>query len=249
VEGDNIGFEGPNGTKITVLGVSAQVEVQKVKLANYLACRVQEDTHGIIVIDLAIPKIDGRNSGHEQYVIPIGWGDDKLIVDLKTVWVPPISGRIPCLSIQGIEVVIDDEIFSSYRDEPGVRKVPDADILCQYLIGELNDQEVRVLVTAYVEEVSATKRVKELEGVIAKLESELTDTNATVSDLKAELLETQVHLENAQKSARMWARYSDQLNEAIDRVRWVGWRARRMLAEAKTCLDESIHSHAAKTLR
>ncbi|MDD5567231.1 MAG: hypothetical protein PHH01_03475 [Patescibacteria group bacterium] len=111
---------------------------------------------------------------HNCYLLEVRWeleDGKRPSVDLKQVWQPSADRLGGIVSYDNnqyhcIQVMIDSDWFTSNRrmqGKPGYRYVPDPNLLCRYLIGEVDKETVIAAASEQAEEETARDQLKRLQ--------------------------------------------------------------------------------------
>ena len=174
---------------------------------HQLAIFPKSQVDGVIAISVTRMVLGKREETvfHYPFFIYVKWKDGKPIAELDESWVS--HKIISCVTRSGIEVVLpkDRRVSSTPFREPNTTKVslvPDADLLCRYLVGTATLREVRQAMIKEKVEKSAPKRIESLtrklriatarssyvEGICDTLTDEIRKKSADASAFAALLL-------------------------------------------------------------
>jgi len=144
------------------------------------------DTSGIVILNVRHWIVHGKNRSPEQMYITLEVCEGK--VKLSNYWEPKMFGRsiavkeIYCSPDAHIEVVSEnDQRYSTNPDcNPGEWYLPDETLLCRYVVGEVEEGELKNVAMRRLEETTASE-------TIPGLESQITDLEALVEKLQKKL--------------------------------------------------------------
>lgn len=197
----------------------------KVQLFSIIA--PEKGKQGIVIVTITRKEGTGKNSTSlsQDFILPVYHPVDenkKPYIDLesKSIWVPPFPDRLPQIEDSYYQyelnhiftVKIGGIIYTTdkYTAEknPKVRYVPDGNLLCRYITGEVDAIGVRQRAAEYAQEISTKKKMNILVIENAELHKKVDKLDNQVETLKKELDE--------------WEEKAKNLKEAADDV-WLQW--------------------------
>lgn len=169
------------GTRIRVLGSSVPLSaVPGYKSSSFSFSMEEGQRPGLIAVSVMRPEGKGVIGG--EYFLPTRMKDGAPYVDLEEPWVP-LKGRLGQVHGEGVEILIGGKTFttvdvpssSAYNAERFARDyfVPDPNIICRYLAGDVGADAVIHAAVQYKVEVNARARVSELERELAEAREQL----------------------------------------------------------------------------
>jgi hypothetical protein len=187
----------------------------------------------------------GRDNFEGELLLPVFMKDGVPFVDLKEPWVP-FKGRLGQAHRFGIEVMIRGKVYTTVDvsglppDHSWMRYkrdycVPDGNIVCKYLVGEVDADAVIAAATKHEEEVSASERLPELERELARTRQQLEE----VSKDRRRLSDRYTEVLGERDRAAIWKELALQLDGAFAHLFFVRWFARRPLARIKDLREVS----------
>lgn len=178
-EGENnaIILEGVCDTTFTLIATNLDTAT-KLGAPDQTSINLSPKDTGIIVIRVIKSTGYGKNRSQEDYTLLLEVSNGKVI--LNRFWQPQKSGRTFAVARTGtypypfyVRVQTEDGIiYTSSCAAPGEYLVPDEKLLCQYAVGEIEEEALKAAATWQATEASAQERLPELETTIAKLEKE-----------------------------------------------------------------------------
>lgn len=149
-----------------------------------------------------IALVINYNTSGKNYVFPVFVslkGSEEKPVILNKSFIPE-KGRIGQVYFDGIEVIIDNEVYSSRKTSPANYKA-DPDILCQYLVGKIEAEKVKESSIKLAEEKNARELLAELQiqfkETLAELKlmiKERNDIKSRLEDISMKHKESQIDL-------------------------------------------------------
>lgn len=161
-------LEGINTDMFLMLGSSlpASVSPDRYTYVNSLTIAVERGKKGVMAVRVTTARFDKKYTNYIGFLLPVEWkGDDpRPFVDLEHPFVPR-GDRLGQVVDDHLEVVIDGKTFTTNehaeRDEPGKVYIPDGNLLCKYLVGDVDAEEVKAAATECAEEEAARKKLPE----------------------------------------------------------------------------------------
>lgn len=110
-------------------------------------------------------------------------------IDLENHWVP-VPGRLGQALFDGgaacIQVAIGSDVYTTNPDrvgKSGYRYVPDANLLCRYLVGEATAEEVEAAASAHIEEQNAREQVPKLGQLVRERDRKIADLQGELATM------------------------------------------------------------------
>lgn len=182
-----------SGNKMKIGGSSLLISAQPNDSVTFFSVKVPEKgKQGIVALNIEHLEGSGKNESwcRESHILavynPIEAGKNPYI-DLDGIWVPPCADRLMQINYWGkLEVKIDGIVYTTEKpcenSETSDCYVPDANLLCKYVLGIVSAKEVKAHAESYVQEISAKKKLPKLEQeLVAWKQSALKLKKATSS--------------------------------------------------------------------
>ncbi len=169
-ENKTILLNGISLNQITFIGATMPVSVKPGDEVNFFTLAPEKEKQGIVAVAV-YTKNYCRQKGDPGIQLsfflrvenPDTTGPH---IDLEDPWIPG-SDRLGQIIGTNIHVRIDGELFSTFKRysalESGYNYVPDPNIICKYLIGEVGPDEVRAAVSEHIAEMQAREKLPVLE--------------------------------------------------------------------------------------
>ena len=234
---------GPAFDQIEFLGASVPASVSPGSKVSFLTLGnvVSTDEDGVVAIVLHTERGSGKNSQRHSvpFFLSVSQKDGQPYIDLEEYWVSSADrpGQIVCEYgyESWLEVRINGEVFST-RDpinkyEPAKlrhvnRYVPDVNLLCKYLAGDVGAEEVKEAAERGDAEVAA-KLKPPVDEEKEKLSALFEEAKRTASQLRYELglhTEHEARMAEALQKANAerdgWRHLACHLADAVDK-QWV----------------------------
>lgn len=253
--------------QICVIGASLAMSVRPGDYARSFMIYLPDDVEfGVIALAVSSHRFNKKgNTGYSSYPSfpfllavrrsPRG----ETLVDLEEQWVPSQPAQVygSCLEVQ-----IGDERFSTEKQyEKGnsrqIRYVPDANLLCRYLVDKATADEVRAAAEEAVAEMSRQERIAELEAQVKRLEAGAQGSlvvirarDATIEQMRTRAQKLDDDLLDALGARNEWRGYVERLRRLLS-GRWFLRKdlrqALREFPEAKK--SSKLGEHAEETSR
>lgn len=199
------------------------------------------------IVAVSVSYTIGKSNYNTDFFLSLENKDGKVKVDLDDQWFPKAE-RLGNISDYGVvNVMIDDKWYTTdegYKLDPGkdqgsIKKgkifVPDANLLCKYLIGNIDAQAVIDAAQEVTEEKSAREQIAELEKEKKKL-TDLLDAAEFVAKTANQAVEKALK-ELASKEAEV-AELNSKLAEFEEAVGWVIANHNNMFGKRTASLDD-----------
>lgn len=223
--------------KLQVLGGSVPIAGKHQHNLTSVAIVPQAGTPGVVAV--AAFSNMGPHKGGEWFgfLLAVEMGaDGKPHIDLDTPFIPSAE-RLGSADSTGVQVEIGDTGFTSFEYAKwtrNTRHVPDADLLCRYLVGQASADDVQAAAEATAAEISARElaeqRGKEIDCLLRKVK----DMREQRVDLRDELAAVQRELQDAKLMSgsdsltiKRWREAANELRRALT-VKWRRGRAIRI---------------------
>jgi hypothetical protein len=134
-----------------------------------------------------------RDTRTDYFFLSVEKSDKGFRINLDEPWTPLADRLGQIVDYGDIEVEIDGERYTSNvhgKDRPGFRYVPDANLLCQYLAGDIGPQDVINAATEHIEEQEARKMVPGLQKQLAEVKSLSLETKKEAEEYFCTLMTT-----------------------------------------------------------
>ena len=148
---------------------------------------------GLIIIhaSIALKASSGKHEGatYLNWFIPVERRGEGVYVELEKIWVPP-AGALPSVRhFQSGKYVLDvqvgEECFTSAPEvKDDGKRMADANILCQFLVGEITLDDLRTAATEAVRLQSLDEKYQKLLVQYRDLQIKLADTTSLSDELK-----------------------------------------------------------------
>lgn len=156
--------------QMTIHGSSLDISAEQEDVNTFYVVAPGEGKEGIIALTVSGSR--GKEEFDIDFVLPVIHPEEKgkePYIELEKIWVPPLPNRLPrigkdCYFAKHIfSVKIGGIIYTTDKhtaeNDPKYRYVPDGNLLCKYIMGEVDAIEVRQRSAKYAEEVSMKKIV------------------------------------------------------------------------------------------
>ena len=226
VEGDGIALIGQYEHKIRFIGSSIQINARKGVSTNIIYITVPKDESGIIAIEVL------RNYGKrdcvsfEFFLYFENKGEKGSQIKLDDPWIPNADRTGFIFNHYGIDTIIDGVKYTSseqYR-KPQDHFVPDSNLLCQYIFG---DVEADAVIEAAEEHEEEEKAQEEL----PKVKEELERANERIRTLE-------IAYREERKISNQWERAAQTLKKEVLKTRC--FRRKKDVVHALSCFPKGF---------
>ena len=159
---------------MSVVGASCPVSVSLGKSCNSFFISPKEEKEGIVALSIAAQESNGKQSWTRYYDFILSVRSPKggkPVIELSEFWIPPAERLPEIVEHSALVVRAGGEVFTNSRHkfpEP-THFVPNPNLLCKFLVGEVTSDDLWAAATAHEKEMSAREMISELERTIAGL--------------------------------------------------------------------------------
>ncbi len=224
--GKTLLVNGRDDDLIYVIGASVPTSVLPGRFVSSFGLQLWGSEIGVVALSVCTKRFhDRKNGAMFPFLLVIRPdGGDVVRIDLEEQWVPTEFTQVHTYHL---EVQIGDEWFSSSKSYPGItrhaRHVPDANLLCRYLVGTATADEVRAAAEEAVAEASREKRIVELEAQVKQLEEIRRIMEEHIQELNVRIQRHRDEKAIFHQSATEWRTYAEMLRSILS-TRLFLWR-------------------------
>lgn len=225
--------EGLYNNKLRIMGSSVAKFIANEEFSNSVTLSIKKGDRGFIAI--TVLTHNGKNMEAFDFFLKIGRGEDgeRPLIDLDSQWGFKSPERLGVIYFSGIRTEIDGVIFSSnkYDKKPGMRYVSDHNILCKYLVGDIEADIVEKAAAERIDEENARIKLPELEKEVQKLATLLAEKENLLAKKEEELSMEKKEVEESFKQEMMIYKRLSAASKVIEEVE-KQWFHRPSLMEA-----------------